>query len=262
MNFLDRILEHKRQEVAALKTSHPLEDVKSRAGDADAPRGFAARLARDAGPVALIAEVKKASPSRGVIAGPFDPARIAGAYEEGGASCLSVLTDANFFQGSLLDLKAARKATSLPALRKDFVIDEYQVYESRAAGADCILLIVAAFPGESSRLYDLLALAAESGMDALVETHTEAEMAAAAEAGAKLIGINNRDLSTFETDLAVTERLAPLAPPDALVVSESGITSRAEVERAAEAGAKAVLVGESLMRTESVRSAVRELLGR
>jgi indole-3-glycerol phosphate synthase len=268
--ILDRILQTKAAEVAAAQVVRPLAEVVRAAEAAPAPRGFRRALAAGAetAPVRVIAEVKKASPSKGVIRPDFDPVAIARSYEAGGAACLSVLTDEPFFQGSLDDLRAVRAAVGLPILRKDFLIDPYQVYEARAAGADAILLIVAAFAGESAGgrapadMARLLTLARELGMDALVEVHTEAELAVALEAGADLIGINNRDLRTFETTLAVTERLAPRIPADRLVVSESGIGSQADLIRVARAGARAVLVGESLMRAPDPGAALRQLLGK
>jgi len=260
------ILRTKREEVAAARQRRPLEAVQAAAASAPAPRDFAGALARGQG-LQVIAEVKKASPSKGVIRPDFDPVAIARAYEAAGAACLSVLTDRRYFQGDLAYLEAIRQATSLPLLRKDFVIDEYQVYEARAAGADAILLIVAAFTGECAEertpadLRRLLSLARSMGMEALVEVHTASEVEIALEAGAYLVGINNRNLKTFETSLAVTEALAPLIPRDRLLVSESGIFTREDAARVAAAGARAVLVGESLMRAPDVGEALRRLLG-
>jgi len=240
-------------------------------------RDFAAALRHPrTGSVALIAEVKKASPSAGVICSDFDPVRIARDYEAAGASCLSVLTDEKFFQGSLDDLKQIRAAVGLPLLRKDFIIDERQMLEAVEWGADALLLIVAILTDESLRRFH--SLATEAGLAVLVEVHDEAELERALVAGAQLIGVNNRDLKTFKVDLATTERLAamwgnrtgvptasplsPLAPhPSPLLVVESGIHTRADVERLSRCGARAILVGESLMRQGDVRTGVRELLG-
>ena len=260
MNILSEILSEKRREVAGKRKTVPLSFLFSKAADAATPRGFLKTLRQRADPVSLIAEVKKASPSKGVIVQDFDPVRIASQYEQGGASCLSVLTEEKFFQGSLDDLRLVVKQVSLPVLRKDFILDEYQLFESRASGADCVLLIVAAL--DKSQLRDLLAVVSELGMDALVEVHNEGEMSVAVDAGAKLIGINNRDLTTFETDLDATARLAPLAPEDAFLVSESAIRNRNDVAKVVAAGARAVLVGESLICSENISGAVRELLGR
>ena len=255
--ILDEIIAHKRPEVDAARSRVPLDDIKARAADAAPVRPFTAALQRPDGRMGLIAEVKKASPSLGVIQANFDPVAIASAYAQGGADCLSVLTDERFFQGSLSDLVSARQASGLPVLRKDFTISDYQIYEARAYGADAILLIVAVL--SATEIADFSALAAELGMAVLVETHTEAEMTVAVESGAKVIGINSRDLQTFKTDLAVIERLAPLAG-DALLVGESGIKTRADVARLAAAGVKAILVGETLMRAPNISDGVREFV--
>jgi indole-3-glycerol phosphate synthase len=207
---------------------------------------------------ALIAEIKKASPSRGVIRVDFDPPMLAQAYAQGGATCLSVLTDAPSFQGDDVYLAMARAACALPALRKDFMIDVWQIAESRALGADAVLIIMAAV--DDALAADLAAAAADFGMDALVEVHDDAELERAARLGAQLIGVNNRSLSTFRTDLATTERLGPQAPAGALLISESGIFTQADMARVARAGAHAVLVGESLMRAEDVAAATEDLL--
>ena len=220
------------------------------------PRGFRAALAASPG-VALIAEVKKASPSAGVIREDFDPSDIARQYAEGGARCLSVLTDLPHFQGKLDYLRRVRQAVGLPVLRKDFILDEIQVAEARAWGADCILLIVAALTPEE--LHSLMQSARGLGMDVLVEVHDRDEMGVALDAGADLVGINNRNLRTFDVDLGTTEALASFAPAEALLVSESGIQSRQDVERLKACGVKAVLVGESLMRSQDIAEATRRL---
>ncbi len=265
--ILARILATKAEEVAAAKVSTPLSDLRTAAAAAPAPRGFF-RALREPDGVQVIAEVKKASPSKGLIRPDFDPVAIARAYESAGAACLSVLTDEQYFQGSLAYLRQIRAAVRLPLLRKDFVIDEYQVYEARAAGADAILLIVAAFHGECAEgrtpadMHRLALLARELGMDVLTEVHTDEELTIALESGAPLVGINNRDLKSFHTTLEVTEQLAPRIPADRLLVSESGIGSHADIQRVAAAGAKAVLVGESLMRQPDVAEALRTLMNR
>jgi indole-3-glycerol phosphate synthase len=264
--ILQQILRTKAQEVPAARARRPLEQVKAAALAAPAPRGFYRALAEPAG-VQVIAEVKKASPSKGLIRPDFDPVAIARAYESAGAACLSVLTDEQFFQGSLDYLSQIRAAVALPLLRKDFVIDEYQVYEARAAGADAVLLIVAAFSGECAdgrtpaEMQQLAALAAELGMDVLVEAHTGDELAIALASGARLIGVNNRDLKTFHTTLDVTFSLASRVPAGKLLVSESGIHTHEDIQRVGAVGAKAVLVGESLMRKPDVAVALRSLLG-
>lgn len=230
-----------------------------RAADTAQPRAFEASLRRSDGRIGLIAEVKKASPSAGVICPDFDPVRIAKRYEAAGADCLSVLTDQRFFQGHLDYLTAIRSEVELPLLRKDFTIDPYQIYEARAAGADAILLIVAALtPGQ---IQEYAGLARDLGMAALVEVHTQEEMRIALAAQATLIGINSRDLKTFVTDLAVIERLATMVPPSATLVGESGIKSAADVLRLRNAGVHAILVGETLMRSPDIVAAVQALLG-
>lgn len=265
--ILTKILTTKAGEVAAAKAALPLEQIKGRAATAPDPRGFFRALREPQG-MQVIAEVKKASPSKGVIRADFDPVAIARAYESGGAACLSVLTDEQYFQGSLDYLRQIRQAVALPLLRKDFVIDAYQVYEARAAGADAILLIVGAFHGDCAQgrtpadMFALAALAADLGMDVLTEVHSDDELTIAIESGAPLIGINNRDLKSFRTSLEVTIALAPRIPADRLLVSESGIATTADLDRLAVVGAKAVLVGESLMRQENVAQALRNLLGR
>ena len=256
-DILARICEAKREEIAALRAAGRAE-LDRAAADQDAPRGFRRALAGADG-IALITEVKKASPSAGVIRPDFDPAAIARAYERGGAACVSVLTDRRFFQGSPDFLTRVRAAASLPLLRKDFILDECQVVEARALGADAYLLIVAAL--DPGALAHLTAVGRELGMDPLVEVHGERELDVALEAGADLVGVNNRNLHTFEVSLETSERLAPRAPPGVLLVGESGIRSRADVARLKACGVRAVLVGESLMRADDVEAATRELVG-
>lgn len=259
MSVLAKILAYKRDEIIARKSQWSQADLDASIRRRGPPRGFALHLSEMQGP-ALIAEIKRASPSKGLIREHFDPAAIARAYDEGGAACLSVLTDAPSFQGHEDFLIAAREACDLPALRKDFLIDEWQVAESRACGADAVLIIMAAVDDQlASDLHDV---AAAFEMDALVEVHDEDEMARALKLGFKLIGVNNRSLATFETDLAVTERLAAMAPADVLLVSESGISTHNDIARLTAAGARAFLVGESLMRQADVEAATRALLGR
>lgn len=259
MNKLTQILATKADEVAERRVVRSVSDLD--AVDAGPVRGFAAALRAkiDAGGFGLIAEVKKASPSKGLIRHDFDPADHARAYAAGGAACLSVLTDAPYFQGHEDYLIAARAACALPALRKDFMVDPWQVAEARAIGADAILIIVAALDDGAMR--EIEAAAIERGMDVLVEVHDEAELdRALARLRSRLIGVNNRDLRTFETDLGVTERLAKLVPPGTLLVGESGIASHADCERLAKSGVRAFLVGESLMRQDDVTAATRTLL--
>ncbi len=256
---LHRIAAYKREEVAARKAAISPTEIAAAARFADPPRGFARALASAPG-LALIAEVKKASPSKGLIRADFDPPALARAYAAGGATCLSVLTDAPSFQGADAYLVAARAAVDLPVLRKEFLVDPWQVAESRALGADAILVILAMI--EDALAADLMAEAATHGMDALVEVHDAAELARAAGLGATLIGVNNRDLRTFVTDLTATERLAPDVPVGALLVAESGIFTYEDAQRLGRAGAKAMLVGESLMRQSDVTAATRTLLGR
>lgn len=256
---LTEICETKRDEVDERKAVARISDLDAHAAYQTAPRGFEAALrARAAEGFALIAEIKKASPSKGLIRPDFRPAQHALAYEKGGATCLSVLTDAPYFQGHEDYLMEARDAVSLPVIRKDFMIDPWQVAETRAIGADAILIIVAAL--EDGQMAEIEAAALERGMDCLVEVHNEAEMERAARLKSRLIGVNNRDLKRFVTDLAVTERLAPLAPEGTLLVSESGINSHADLERLARCGARTFLVGESLMRQDDVEAATRALL--
>jgi indole-3-glycerol phosphate synthase len=260
-DILADIAVYKRHEVAARRARLSSAALAEAMADVSPPRGFAQalRAAYAPGRLPLIAEIKKASPSKGLIRADFDPPALARAYAAGGAACLSILTDGPSFQGSEAYLTAARDAVHLPCLRKDFLVDPWQVAESRALGADAILVILAMV--DDSLAADLLAEAARLGMDALVETHDEAEFDRAQGLGARLIGINNRNLRTFVTDLAVTERLIMRAPQDSLIVTESGIFGPKDVARLAKAGAKAMLVGESLMRQTDVAAATRALVG-
>jgi len=260
-DVLTRIAAYKRQDVAARKLARPQAEVEAAALTADAPRGFRDALERhveETGKPALIAEIKKASPSKGLIRADFDPPALARAYQAGGAACLSVLTDGPSFQGDDAYLVAARAAVSLPCLRKDFLVDPWQVAESRALGADCILIILDMV--DDVLAGELLSEATRFGMDALVETHDEAEMARACKLGGDLVGINNRSLRTFEVDLDTTELLAMLSPVKALLVAESGIFTPEDVARVSAAHAQAILVGESLMRQDDVEAATRALL--
>lgn len=260
MSILRKILEAKRAEVETRKKQVPLEALKERLSEAPPVRPFAQALKRREGePIRLIAELKKASPSKGVFRGDFDPEAILRAYEQSPASALSILTDEPFFQGSLENLSLARRITTKPLLRKDFLVDEYQVYEARVHGADAVLLIVSAL--DEKKLRDLLSLSKELGMDALVEVHTENELEVALKVGATLIGINNRNLENFEVDLGTTLRLRRLVPNDSVVVSESGIESREQVRQLEEAGVDAILVGENLIRSPDPVAKAKELLG-
>lgn len=258
MSVLEQIVSYKREEVTARKRERSLEALEREAKAVEPPRGFRAALERNT--PALIAEIKKASPSKGVIRPDFDPPALARAYEQGGAACLSVLTDAPSFQGHEDFLIEARRACALPALRKDFMIDPWQIAESRVIGADAILIIMAAVDDALAR--ELADAAASFGIDALVEVHDEREMERALALGTKLIGINNRSLATFHVDLEVTVRLSLRAPRDVLLVSESGIFTHDDIVRLQRTGARAYLVGESLMRQEDVAAATRSLLGR
>jgi len=256
---LTEICDTTRAEVVRRKAATSLADLAERAATQSAPRGFEAALrAHAASGFALIAEIKKASPSKGLIRPDFQPADHARAYEAGGATCLSVLTDAPYFQGHEDYLVAARAACMLPVLRKDFMVDPWQVAEARAMGADAILIIVAAL--SDAQMAEIEAAAREHGMDVLVEVHDEAEMARAARLHSRLIGVNNRDLKRFVTDIANTERLAPLAPEGTLLVAESGINSHADLLRLSACGARTFLVGESLMRQADVTAATQALL--
>jgi indole-3-glycerol phosphate synthase len=258
-DILDRILAVKRQEIEAAKRARPLERVRAEAERVSPPRGFAAALRAKiaAGQPAVIAEIKKASPSKGLLRADFDPASIARSYAAGGAACLSVLTDRQFFQGDPEHLAVAREASGLPVLRKDFIVDPYQIHEARAMGADCILLIVAAL--DDGPMRELEGAARGLGLDVLVEVHDRAELDRALALRTPLLGVNNRDLRTFETRLETTLGLLSAVPPDRLVVTESGILARADVERMRGAGVNAFLVGEAFMRAPDPGAALSGL---
>ena len=261
-DVLARICADTRKTIAAAKLARPLAQVERDAAAAAPPRGFIAALERAvaAGGYGLIAEIKKASPSRGLIRADFDPPALARAYSRGGATCLSVLTDELYFQGRPEHLAAAREAVNLPILRKDFMLDPYQIIEARAMGADCILLILAALSDPEAR--DLEVLARDHGMDVLVEVHDRAELDRAVKLKTRLIGINNRNLKTLKIDLSVTEDLSRSLPADRLLVSESGIHGPDDLARLSRAGAQCFLVGESLMKEPDVEAATRALLAR
>ena len=259
-DILKKIIDYKRDELAAVKVRVPLSELKARISDLPPAKGFQATLRQtdETGRIAVIAEVKKGSPSKGVIRADFDPVAIAGIYESNGASCLSVLTDEHFFLGNLRYLSDIRKTVGIPLLRKDFIFDQYQILEARAAGADAILLIAAML--DLTALKDFYFLARDLGLDVLLEVHDEEELETALCTECDLIGINNRNLRTFITDLGTTERLLKIIPRERLVVSESGINTRADVIRLRNAGAGAFLIGESLMREPDIGKKLRELL--
>lgn len=258
--MLRKIVEQKREEISRLKADTTVAKMLTEAKGMPAPRGFRQALAASSRPVSVIAEVKKASPSKGLIRPDFDPVAIARAYQEAHAECISVLTDETFFQGSLSYLRSIREAIDRPLLRKDFLLDELQVVEARAAGADCVLLIAAILEGE--QLQHLSKTAEELGMDVLIEVHDRRECETVFRyTEPKLIGINNRNLNTFQTDLKVTHEVIADIPSTITVVSESGISIPADIENVREAGARAVLVGEHFMRQQDVRQAVTQLVG-
>lgn len=256
MGVLDEILEAKRDEVTLLRRPSVRDMLRRTALDAPPTRDVADALRPASGQLAVIAEIKRRSPSKGDLAPDLDPTALAKSYEAGGAACLSVLTDVAYFGGSVEDLRAAREATGIPVLRKDFTIDEVQVYESRAIGADAILLIVAAVP-DDALLAELHALAIGLELTVLVEAHTEPEVERALNAGARVVGVNSRNLSTFDEDLAVTERLIASLPADVIAVAESAIRVPADAERMAAAGSNAILVGEALVRSAEPDALIR-----
>ena len=257
-SILEKIVNHKLTEIAAAKAARPLEDVAAAADNAAAPRNFLAALQNATG-IGLIAEVKKASPSKGIIRADFDPVAIAQIYAESGASCISVLTDENFFQGHLDYLTAIKQQVKIPLLRKDFIIDEYQVFEARAAGADAVLLIAECL--EADQLIGLHKRIRALGMTPLVELYDEQNVEKVMAADPVLVGVNNRDLNTFEVDLSHSVKVKQLLPESVTFVSESGIYSRSDVEMLEKSGVDAMLVGESLMRADDIGAAVKTLLG-
>jgi indole-3-glycerol phosphate synthase len=259
VNALARIFDVKRVEVEEAKRTVPLSEVMEQAKAAGPTRGFKKALEKELPRMGLIAEVKKASPSQGLIRSDFDPAEIALSYERAGAHALSVLTDEKHFQGSKGNLKLARAATALPALRKDFLYDPYQVYEARAWGADAILLIVASL--EPAQITELRGLARELGMDSLVEVHTEDEAQIAIELGCDLIGVNNRDLATFKTDLNASDRILPMISSDAFAISESGLETLEDIVRVQDEGARAVLIGTTFCAAPDIEAKVEEVMG-
>ncbi|HTY21176.1 MAG TPA: indole-3-glycerol phosphate synthase TrpC [Geobacteraceae bacterium] len=260
-DILKKIFDHKKVEVAISMAAKPLDELRSMVADLPSTLGFAAALEKtaEAAKTAIIAEIKKGSPSKGVIRADFDPLVIAAIYAENGASCLSILTDSRFFMGDLAYIPEIRRIVDIPLLRKDFIFDPYQIFEARAAGADAILLIAAML--DQCRMNDLVSLARELGLDVLLEVHDEEELGMALETECIMIGINNRNLRTFETSLSTTERLAKLVPDDRLIVAESGINDREDILRLAKVGARAFLVGESLMREPDIGAKLRELQG-
>lgn len=257
--FLDEILRYKKEEVRANKSVRALSELKAKIKDLPPALPFAPAISRT-DTVSLIAEVKKASPSKGIIREDFDPVKIARIYEESYASAISVLTDKAFFQGDIEYLTRVREAVNIPVLRKDFVIDEFQIYETRVYGADALLLIAAIL--DKTQLAEYQHLASELGLESLMEVHTEKEIEKALDSDAKIIGINNRDLSTFDTDINTTRRLIKLIPDNRIVVSESGISTRDDILALKDQGVDAVLIGETLMKSDDIGKKIRELLGR